>query len=71
MSVNIKDDEWLELMGAGMVHPKVLQNVNLDPEIYSGFAFGLGIERAAMIKFGINNIRDFYSNDFQFLRQFN
>ena len=54
-----------------MVHPKVLQNVNLDPEIYSGFAFGLGIERAAMIKFGINNIRDFYSNDFQFLRQFN
>ena len=71
MSVNIKDDEWLELMGAGMVHPKVLQNVNLDPEIYSGFAFGLGIERVAMIRFGINNIRDFYSNDFQFLRQFN
>ena len=57
-------------MGAGMVHPKVLLNVGLDPEIYSGFAFGLGIERAAMIKYGIENIRDFYANDYQFLKQF-
>ncbi len=70
MSVNFKQNEWLELMGAGMVHPKVLLNVGLDPEIYSGFAFGLGIERAAMIKYGIENIRDFYANDYQFLKQF-
>ena len=70
MSINFKKNEWLELMGAGMVHPKVLLNVGLDPEIYSGFAFGLGIERAAMIKYGIENIRDFYANDYQFLKQF-
>ena len=70
MSINFKQNEWLELMGAGMVHPKVLMNVGLDPEIYSGFAFGLGIERAAMIKYGIDNIRDFYANDYQFLKQF-
>jgi len=70
MSINFKQNEWLELMGAGMVHPKVLLNVGLDPEIYSGFAFGLGIERAAMIKYGIENIRDFYANDYQFLKQF-
>jgi len=70
MSINFKENTWLELMGAGMVHPKVLKNVGLDPNIYSGFAFGLGIERAAMIKYGINNIRDFYANDYQFLKQF-
>ena len=70
MSINFKQNEWLELMGAGMVHPKVLMNVGLDPEEYSGFAFGLGIERAAMIKYGIENIRDFYANDYQFLKQF-
>ena len=70
MSINFKQNEWLELMGAGMVHPKVLMNVGLNPEEYSGFAFGLGIERAAMIKYGIENIRDFYANDYQFLKQF-
>ena len=70
MSINFKQNERLELMGAGMVHPKVLMNVGLDPEEYSGFAFGLGIERAAMIKYGIENIRDFYANDYQFLKQF-
>ena len=70
MSVNFKQNEWLELMGAGMVHPKVLTNVGIDPNEYSGFAFGLGIERAAMIKYGIENIRDFYANDYNFLKQF-
>jgi len=70
MAINFKQNEWLELMGAGMVHPKVIMNVGLDPEIYSGFAFGLGIERAAMIKYSIENIRDFYANDYQFLKQF-
>ena len=70
MSVNFKQNKWLELMGAGMVHPKVLTNVGIDPNEYSGFAFGLGIERAAMIKYGIENIRDFYANDYNFLKQF-
>lgn len=61
---------WLEIMGAGMVHPKVLQKVGYDPRKYTGFAFGLGLERIAMLKYGINDIRLFYSNDLRFLRQF-
>lgn len=61
---------WLELGGCGMVHPKVLENVGYDPEKYSGFAFGFGIERMAMIKFGIDDIRLFYENDLRFLNQF-
>lgn len=64
------NNEWLELGGCGMVHPKVLENVGLDPEKYTGFAFGFGIERMAMIKFGIDDIRLFYENDIRFLRQF-
>ncbi len=62
--------EWLELGGCGMVHPKVLENVGLDPEKYTGFAFGFGIERMAMIKFAIDDIRLFYDNDVRFLQQF-
>lgn len=62
--------KWLELGGCGMVHPKVLENVGLDPEKYTGFAFGFGIERMAMIKFGIDDIRLFYDNDIRFLNQF-
>ena len=61
---------WLEILGAGMVHPDVLARVNIDPDIYSGFAFGLGAERIAMLRYGIDNIRYFYSNDLRFLRQF-
>lgn len=61
---------WLELGGCGMVHPTVLENVGLDSEKYTGFAFGFGIERMAMIKFGIDDIRLFYDNDVRFLRQF-
>jgi len=61
---------WLELGGCGMVHPKVLENVGYDSEKYTGFAFGFGIERMAMIKFGIDDIRLFYDNDVRFLRQF-
>ena len=57
-------------MGAGMVHPKVLSSVGYDPEIYSGFAFGMGVERIAMLKYGIEDIRLFYSNDLRFLKQF-
>jgi phenylalanyl-tRNA synthetase alpha chain len=61
---------WLEILGAGMVHPRVLQRVGYDPDKVSGFAWGMGIERIAMIKYGIEDIRLFYSNDLRFLEQF-
>lgn len=63
-------NDWLELGGCGMVHPTVLENVGYDSEKYTGFAFGFGIERMAMIKFGIDDIRLFYDNDLRFLEQF-
>src|SRR5215510_12871107 len=62
--------EWLEIAGCGMVHPQVFENVGYDPEVWSGWAFGFGIERIAMIRYGINDIRLFYENDVRFLRQF-
>jgi phenylalanyl-tRNA synthetase alpha chain len=62
--------EWLEIAGCGMVHPQVFENVGYDPEIWTGWAFGFGIERIAMIRYGINDIRLFYENDLRFLRQF-
>ncbi|ABC65250.1 phenylalanyl-tRNA synthetase alpha chain [Aster yellows witches'-broom phytoplasma AYWB] len=62
--------EYLEILGAGLVHPQVLKNANYDPEKYQGFAFGIGIERIAMIKYQIENIRYFYANDIRFLKQF-
>lgn len=65
-----KGTGWLEIGGAGMVHPNVLRNVGYDPQRYSGFAFGLGIERIVMIQHGIDDIRAFYSNDLRFLEQF-
>ena len=61
---------WLEILGAGMVDPNVLQNVGVDPAQYSGFAFGMGIERLAMLKYSINDIRLFFNNDLRFLQQF-
>ncbi|MGI6547772.1 MAG: phenylalanine--tRNA ligase subunit alpha [Bacillota bacterium] len=61
---------WLEILGCGMVHPRVLKNGGYDPDRVTGFAFGLGIERVAMLKYGIDDIRLFYQNDFRFLRQF-
>ncbi|MGR8919837.1 MAG: phenylalanine--tRNA ligase subunit alpha [Gammaproteobacteria bacterium] len=62
--------DWLEVMGCGMVHPNVLANVGLDSEEVSGFAFGLGVERMAMLRYGINDLRLFFDNDIHFLRQF-
>jgi phenylalanyl-tRNA synthetase alpha chain len=62
--------EWLEIAGCGMVHPQVFENVGYDPEIWTGWAFGFGIERIAMIRYAINDIRLFYQNDIRFLRQF-
>jgi phenylalanyl-tRNA synthetase alpha chain len=62
--------EWLEIAGCGMVHPQVFENVGYDPEVWTGWAFGFGIERIAMIRYGVNDIRLFYQNDVRFLRQF-
>ena len=61
---------WLEVLGCGMVHPNVLRNVGIDPERYTGFAFGLGVERFTMLRYGMNDLRDFFENDVRFLRQF-
>jgi phenylalanyl-tRNA synthetase alpha chain len=61
---------WLEVLGCGMVHPKVLENCGIDPERYTGFAFGLGVERFAMLRYGVNDLRSFFDNDLRFLRQF-
>jgi phenylalanyl-tRNA synthetase alpha chain len=61
---------WLEVLGSGMVHPAVFEMVNYDTDRYTGFAFGMGIERIAMLKYGIEDIRKFYENDFRFLQQF-
>lgn len=61
---------WVEILGCGMVHPKVLENCNINPDKYTGFAFGMGIERPAMLKYGINDIRLFSENDIRFLKQF-
>lgn len=65
-----KETGWLEMGGSGMVDPNVLEGVGIDPEIWSGFAFGLGIERIALLWFGVDDIRLFYENDLRFLRQF-
>jgi phenylalanyl-tRNA synthetase alpha chain len=64
------DEGWIEILGAGMVHPDVLRRVNYDPGIYTGFAFGMGLERIPMLKYGIDDIRLFYRNDLRFLEQF-
>ncbi|HRO63283.1 phenylalanine--tRNA ligase subunit alpha [Thermomonas sp.] len=61
---------WLEVLGCGMVHPNVLKSVGIDPERYTGFAFGLGVERFAMLRYGVNDLRSFFDNDVRFLRQF-
>lgn len=62
---------WLEVLGCGMVHPNVLQHVNIDSEKYTGFAFGMGVERLAMLRYGVNDLRLFFENDLRFLKQFN
>ena len=65
-----KDEGWIEILGAGMVHPKVLKNGGIDPEVYSGYAFGLGLERLTMFRFGLDDMRNMYENDMRFLQQF-
>ncbi|MCV2518789.1 MAG: phenylalanine--tRNA ligase subunit alpha [Candidatus Lightella neohaematopini] len=66
----MNNNNWLEVIGCGMVHPKVLKNLNINTKIFSGFAFGLGIERLVMIRYNINDIRYFFKNDLRFLKQF-
>ena len=65
-----KHTGWIEVLGGGVVHPKVLENCGIDPSVYSGIAFGIGIERIAMLKYGINNIGLLFENDLRFLKQF-
>jgi phenylalanyl-tRNA synthetase alpha chain len=65
-----KQTGWLEILGSGMVHPAVFENVGYDPRRYTGFAFGLGVERVAMLKYGIDDLRKFFENDLRFLSQF-
>ena len=65
-----KHTGWIEILGAGMVHPNVLKMSGIDPEVYSGFAFGLGPDRIAMLRYGVNDIRNFYLNDLRFISQF-
>jgi phenylalanyl-tRNA synthetase alpha chain len=65
-----KNSGWLEVLGCGMVHPKVFEHVGVDTERYTGFAFGMGVERLAMLRYGVNDLRLFFENDLRFLRQF-
>ncbi|AUM11528.1 phenylalanine--tRNA ligase subunit alpha [Ketobacter alkanivorans] len=65
-----KQTGWLEVLGCGMVHPKVFEHVNVDSEKYTGFAFGMGVERLTMLRYGVNDLRLFFENDMKFLRQF-
>ncbi|MEZ9525315.1 phenylalanine--tRNA ligase subunit alpha [Enterovibrio norvegicus] len=70
VDVRRKDGKWLEILGCGMVHPNVLRAVNIDPDKYSGFAFGMGVERLTMLRYGVNDLRAFFENDLRFLKQF-
>ncbi|MDD1780792.1 phenylalanine--tRNA ligase subunit alpha [Enterovibrio sp. ZSDZ35] len=70
VDVRRKDGKWLEILGCGMVHPNVLRAVGIDPEKYSGFAFGMGVERLTMLRYGVNDLRAFFENDLRFLKQF-
>lgn len=65
-----KNGKWLEVLGCGMVHPNVLKAVNIDPEEFTGFAFGMGVERLTMLRYGVNDLRAFFENDMRFLKQF-
>lgn len=65
-----KQTGWIEVLGSGLVHPEVLRSGGFDPEIYTGFAFGMGVERLVMLKYGVEDIRNFYTNDIRFIKQF-
>ena len=71
VDVEWQNGGWLEILGCGMVHPQVLKNVGVDPDEYTGYAFGMGVERLAMLRYGVDDLRLFFENDLRFLRQFN
>ncbi len=71
VDIRIGGGKWLEVLGAGMVHPEVFKSVGIDSQEYSGYAFGMGVERLAMLRYGVNDLRMFFENDLRFLRQFN
>jgi phenylalanyl-tRNA synthetase alpha chain len=71
VDVEWEEGKWLEILGCGMVHPNVLTNSGIDPEEFTGYAFGMGIERLAMLRYGVSDLRTFFENDLRFLRQFN
>ncbi len=71
VDIRIDGGKWLEVLGSGMVHPEVFKSVGIDSEQYTGYAFGLGVERLAMLRYGVNDLRMFFENDLRFLRQFN
>ena len=71
VDVEWEEGKWLEILGCGMVHPNVLTNAGLDPEEFTGYAFGMGVERLAMLRYGVKDLRTFFENDLRFLRQFN
>jgi phenylalanyl-tRNA synthetase alpha chain len=70
VDVEWEEGKWLEILGCGMVHPNVLKNAGVDPEEFTGYAFGIGIERLAMLRYGVKDLRTFFENDLRFLRQF-
>jgi phenylalanyl-tRNA synthetase alpha chain len=71
VDVEWEEGKWLEILGCGMVHPNVLENAGIDPEEFTGYAFGMGIERLAMLRYDVKDLRTFFENDLRFLRQFN
>ena len=70
VDVSWGEDRWLEILGCGMVHPNVLETAGVDSEKYTGYAFGIGIERLAMLRYGVTDLRTFFENDLRFLQQF-
>ncbi len=70
VDVRSESGKWLEILGCGMVHPNVLRHVDVDPERYTGYAFGMGVERLAMLRYGVEDLRRFFENDLRFIEQF-
>ena len=70
VDIRSESGKWLEILGCGMVHPNVLRHVNVDPEKFTGYAFGMGVERLAMLRYGVADLRRFFENDLRFIEQF-
>jgi phenylalanyl-tRNA synthetase alpha chain len=70
VDIRSESGRWLEILGCGMVHPNVLRSANVDPDEFQGYAFGMGVERLAMLRYGVDDLRSFFENDARFLEQF-